>query len=1848
MDVYEREYGDLLYLGNKATAYQQFYNSNIKMMLTKYNFLPLELIKCRMQSFWRKLLARNPALRSRHESDVRAAKLLCSKKKPVKTRQRKLQKKARSSYKPRRRGSQKAECLTESDEDDQGDLYRTPLPGFRSKRNNRRVAENRYMPLDIQVTRHAQALAEENKRPTSSENNGEEQEHAEKLEEESSLTSHETTEMNRSGAPEHCTSDDTTGYHEEVGNQRALSTTKHLTTTHEPSFYTANTTADKQNSLTCKDAQKTAAATKFNGSDMAGIATLVHSGQSTTHDVTVGVKTIVSGLECSRRQTGNAEQLQLDTIIKEKKLDADLVAYEEKGAAQLHLHKDKGDDNDVPDHFATQTTVTISRSASHEEGSVGAAFEDSDGSKEGTPTQSNKLRQLETTLPENAVQNKPITSHSEESCRYLTSHINEGVTTEQSCTQWFKLQECEKFEGKQLQDVKSKPKQDVIKQLKESGIPVLITQPHDAATPKTPVTTTQEHDNYEATGFSRLQKTRKSSAEVINEKPQNECVSISYDRCKTDSKSPTLKSTENIQPGKSHHNITKTKKQEEPKSFSNDAPTGHKQGRRTGGRGVKKTKLSLSYLTRIAKNKKKHPADVKNKGKKSESKQVHASVLQHTAMSTANKSDDESGNDVQRNHAVVSSDHKGHKMCKRPLTDKCPTGVGIKSDKLDIRPASVFQPTTMSVSHKSKDESGNDAAATSRLYEGHKKCKKLLTDKCPADVGNKNGKLDNRQQPASVLRHTAASTANKSDDSQSDGTDSQKNVTVVSSDHEGHKMCKRPLTDKCPAGAGTTSDKLDIRPASVLQPTTMSVPHKSKDESGNDAAVTSRLYEGHKKCKKPLTDERPADVGNKSGKLDNRQQPASVLRHTAASTANKSDDSQNDETDSQKNVTVVSSDHEGHKMCKKPLTDKFPADAGNKSEVPDNRQRHASVLQHTTTSALNKSDDKSGNDVQRNAAVVSRPQEGHKISKKPLTDKCPTDVDNRSQNLKNGQRNASVLQHTTMSTSKKGYDKSGNDVQENATTVPEAHKGHNVHKKPPKESADFNKKDSNTRLTKVATKRIIQRDNIQNAAMTRHDMQKEQKEIHEKTCGMPIDSKKESGQVITSKICMERTSNARMDIMADSTACEQQQENNEIAVKEKVGHNTKLVPVGDNVYMETKAAKHRGMAGHRAIVYPKQHTRKGAVANPVALEKFSNTCKELQEDKTSSDTNAKMVMSKNFAKGSKVTTKNATATSLERQCQTKLCDRTVTRCLMSKTKVSSAKAMQEEAAMMCCDDAEAIPNEENSKHPSSPAREAVTCTESSDNVLAKYSFKTPKSVKSVELRCPQTPLKRRSLRQKNLRMLALGNGETGAALVDDKQSDPETPLGSRAKYTKQEAEKANEKRLQSWAQGMYKEHNQQIQETSKAWTENETENEEGQQSGPRSMKQQELTWSSNTSSDHPSTKQPVISTCARDDDVWDKCQQPAVKLFSQDKGNSVHLAHLSPSMKGDVTSDKQQQSDTNGDIEMSQMRSSEDLRGLTQYPTQNLERLKAAQNLSPTTDMQEDSTNEMEVDEDDDLPCLTRTLNRMQACSLYSRNEARAAVITTNTTGDAIGREPNAESALKCEKEVAKRSNREITENGEQIRTHDMTKEVRNTGKILNDPNVGTDLEASDDEDDSSILFSIDDDDEAAASDRSHSFFQMKVTPTPLNFLKSSQDRNDSESEEELFPWLTDKVEPETNKRKGKPLSENASHKSGMNRPDFKRLRFQQEDSGRQPSNATQLRTAKRVTIVDAATQETHKMYGKRQHTFPIPSYKREHDGCDHSSVCTDPPPLLSRREAEFFESDNDEDLSHDADDYEV
>ncbi|KAH6936689.1 hypothetical protein HPB50_020596 [Hyalomma asiaticum] len=271
--------------------------------------------------------------------------------------------------------------------------------------------------------------------------------------------------------------------------------------------------------------------------------------------------------------------------------------------------------------------------------------------------------------------------------------------------------------------------------------------------------------------------------------------------------------------------------------------------------------------------------------------------------------------------------------------------------------------------------------------------------------------------------------------------------------------------------------------------------------------------------------------------------------------------------------------------------------------------------------------------------------------------------------------------------------------------------------------------------------------------------------------------------------------------------------------------------------------------------------------------------------------------------------------------------------------------------MKCYDNDEAISNKESNQHPCSPPREAATLTKPRDHVLAQESFKTPTSVKSAELVCPPTPLKRRSLRQNNMGSPVRINEE---AFVDEQHSDPETPLGFRTKFTKQ-AKKAGgkEKQPQSQERSMYNEHNQQVQKREEQM-DIETEN-EGQQSDPRSVKQQELARSSKPCSDHPSAKQPTISTCTHNGYALRKCQRLVPDTFSKDKDSSVSIAQPSQSMKEDAINDKHQQSSTNMDVEMSQTRSSDDLFGLTQYSTQHLETQKAVQDLSPMRDMQEDS-----------------------------------------------------------------------------------------------------------------------------------------------------------------------------------------------------------------------------------------------------------------------------------------------------
>ncbi|XP_075736001.1 uncharacterized protein LOC119170100 isoform X2 [Rhipicephalus microplus] len=444
MDEYEREFGDLLYLRSKPTVYERFYNDNIKKMVTKYNFLPAELIECRMQSLWKKLLAKNPALRSRHESNIRDAKLLCAKTKQAKTRQRRSKGNAQSCYKPRRRCSQRSESLTYHDEDEdcEGDLFQTPLPCFKTKTYNRRAVENRYRPLNIRVTRHSTTVPKETERPATPQHSDDEKKREKDQDDDSSSTSDKTSEASQSDASEEHSSDDSTGISDEVCNGDVVSISKHLTIKHEPSFHT---TKDKQNSLICKNELTTAAVIKYNESDVAAKATVAESGHAMLHHVTTDAMRNVNLLERKVDATK-----QLDTVIEDKKRDTNSVA---------HVDKDTGNIGDVTTHFATQTTVTISASETDEEDEDSAALETSGSSEEGIPKQPNKLRQSDTTsLSEDDAQEKPQTGDSEESCSGFASHMNEEAAT----ARW---QECHKSEAKLLQGEESKQKDN-----KDQGI----------------------------------------------------------------------------------------------------------------------------------------------------------------------------------------------------------------------------------------------------------------------------------------------------------------------------------------------------------------------------------------------------------------------------------------------------------------------------------------------------------------------------------------------------------------------------------------------------------------------------------------------------------------------------------------------------------------------------------------------------------------------------------------------------------------------------------------------------------------------------------------------------------------------------------------------------------------------------------------------------------------------------------------------------------------------------------------------------------------------------------------------------------------------------------------------------------------------------------------------------------------------------------------------------------------------------------------------------------------------------------------------------------------------------------
>ncbi|KAH8025393.1 hypothetical protein HPB51_007705 [Rhipicephalus microplus] len=189
---------------------------------------------------------------------------------------------AQSCYKPRRRCSQRSESLTYHDEDEdcEGDLFQTPLPGFKTKTYNRRAVENRYRPLNIRVTRHSTTVPKETERPATPQHSDDEKEREKDQDDDPSSTSDKTSEASQSDASEEHSSDDSTGISDEVCNGDVVSISKHLMMKHEPSFHT---TKDKQNSLICKNELTTAAVIKYNDSDVAAKATVAESGHAMLH-----------------------------------------------------------------------------------------------------------------------------------------------------------------------------------------------------------------------------------------------------------------------------------------------------------------------------------------------------------------------------------------------------------------------------------------------------------------------------------------------------------------------------------------------------------------------------------------------------------------------------------------------------------------------------------------------------------------------------------------------------------------------------------------------------------------------------------------------------------------------------------------------------------------------------------------------------------------------------------------------------------------------------------------------------------------------------------------------------------------------------------------------------------------------------------------------------------------------------------------------------------------------------------------------------------------------------------------------------------------------------------------------------------------------------------------------------------------------------------------------------------------------------------------------------------------------------------------------------------------------------
>ncbi|XP_077558440.1 uncharacterized protein LOC144173950 isoform X3 [Haemaphysalis longicornis] len=171
MDVYEEEFGDLLVVNTRRTVQQQFYGDTMKRLVRLYSFLPAELLECRMQKYWEKFLERNPNLRKKHKAEMKAIRALCPSANLSKVPQRKSLKRLGANLR-RARAPQQAAKRTSGGSNAQANLSR-PQNGRKG------VVEQRYMPLDIRVTRSPPATVEPDKLSMAANQAAEEPEEAE-------------------------------------------------------------------------------------------------------------------------------------------------------------------------------------------------------------------------------------------------------------------------------------------------------------------------------------------------------------------------------------------------------------------------------------------------------------------------------------------------------------------------------------------------------------------------------------------------------------------------------------------------------------------------------------------------------------------------------------------------------------------------------------------------------------------------------------------------------------------------------------------------------------------------------------------------------------------------------------------------------------------------------------------------------------------------------------------------------------------------------------------------------------------------------------------------------------------------------------------------------------------------------------------------------------------------------------------------------------------------------------------------------------------------------------------------------------------------------------------------------------------------------------------------------------------------------------------------------------------------------------------------------------------------------------------------------------------------------------